>query len=296
IIFRGWPEFGRAPASSQSCGRSATWSGFGSGLRGSGGRRRRARPLPKTRDGLIEPIVESSVGAPGERLRGAPVVEGRVPNFARTTLDETDRSLESRQLHQRVYDRPYTRLNSCPDVQRPAGRRLHGEPIGVGHIPNENEVAGLLPIAADLGWPAGEQPVAGDGDHARLTGSILVGTIDIRISQGQGGQLKGPAEHPEITFGGELRRAIRRERGGGGAFRRRQQSGPAVDGAARRREDKARAARVDAGAQQRHGRDDVDQRVPCGITYRARDAALRGQDQDRLWSVADDDVGRVGPI
>ena len=107
-----------------------------------------------------------------------------------------------------------------------------GSQVGVDDVGDEDEVAGLLAIAADLGCLAGEQPLAGHRDDAGLACAVLERTVHVRVAQRQGGQMKGPAEQPEVAFARQLGRAIRRKRPGRGPLRRRQVGSPAIDGTA----------------------------------------------------------------
>src|SRR5437660_5731608 len=89
------------------------------------------------------------------------------------TIDERARAGVTRLVDQLLDDGADAAGNPGADIDRAAGIHQNGAQVRLGDVLDEHEIAGLLPVATDLGRPAGEQPLAGDGDHARLAAAVL---------------------------------------------------------------------------------------------------------------------------
>src|SRR2546421_1369850 len=246
LITLGSPACDRALASFQSCGRSAIWSGFGSGWRGTGGRRRWPHPFPKARKGLPQAIAQLGGGPPLQKLRRATSVERRIADLAGGPVDEIGRATVGCRSDELVDDGADAAGDPGPDVDRARGARAQGAQVGVGDVGDKYEVSSLVTVASNQRSPAGQETLAGDGDHARLPGSILEGPVDVRITKRQRTKPKRPAEHPEVPLGGKLSGPVGGKRPGRGSLRRRQARRPAVDRATGGREHEAAAAGVHA--------------------------------------------------
>src|SRR2546423_14930608 len=182
LITLGSPACDRVLASFRSCGRSAIWSGFGSGWRGTGGRRRWPRPFPKARKGLPQAIAQLGGGPPLQKLRRATSVERRIADLARRPVDEIGRAAVGCSSDELVDDGADAAGDSGPDVDRARGARAQGAQVGVSDVGDEHEVSRLVTVASNQRSPAGPETLAGAGDNARLPGSIPERPVHLRTA------------------------------------------------------------------------------------------------------------------
>src|SRR2546425_5982667 len=99
--------------------------------------------------------------------------------------------------------------------------------------------SGLLAVAVDDAFDAGEEPRGEDRDHAGLAVGILAWAVDVREAERQGRRPREACPALEIALTGELRYAVRRGGPCGMVLRGRQHVGVAVDGTASRDVDDA---------------------------------------------------------
>jgi len=231
---------------------------------------------------LTQPLAQPGGGPPLQQLLRAPGVERRVPHLARSPLDKIDRANLACRRHQLLDDASDAARNPGPDVHRADRRGAQRSEVGIGHVRDEDEVPRLEAVATDLGPTVGQQPLARDGDHARLTAPILEWAVDVRIPKRQRAKAERSGEHPEVALGGQFRRPI-----GGQWFRRRslgrrQSWCAAIDRPTRGGEDEPAAAGIGARFEHRYRPHHVDQRVSSRIANRSGYTTLGRQVEDRV--------------
>src|SRR5438132_7425790 len=86
----------------------------------------------------------------------------------------------SSELNQLFDDGVDARRAAGADVDRSGRMAGQGSQVCVDDVGDEDEVAGLLAIAADLGCLAGEQALACDRDDSCFSRAVLEGTVQLR--------------------------------------------------------------------------------------------------------------------
>src|SRR5581483_5753601 len=192
---------------------------------------------------------------------------------ARLALDAGDAAdrvveLDDRRLPARadVEDAP-VRVGSC--------RQHRGGDVGDVHV-----VTRLRALAVDRRRAVAVQEPHEDRDDARLSVRLLARAVDVAEAQGDVRRAIQTVPRREVLLAGELRRPVRRERPALGALGRRAVA-LAVDGAAGRREDDARAVPA-RGLEDAHRPEHVHVRVERRLLDRHADVGLRGEVEDEL--------------
>src|ERR1035437_3533641 len=255
--------------------------------------------------GFIEPSVrlrqtrfEFHVGFPAEDLAGLVDLHGRTLLLAVALGGELDRHAHLRGALERLGQVQPARLDGGADVegavvQAPHAGKLggRGEDVRSGDVRHEHVIARLLAIAVDRERAAVEESLAEDRDDAGLPAWVLSRTVDVRVAQRDGIEAVGASVVGEVVLDAEFRYAVRRLGILGRFLRARRSARVTVDGAARRREDHARAMRCVAGGLEEIDRsDDVARRVRARIRDADANVHLRREHEHRVEApLADED-------
>src|SRR5581483_2968345 len=167
-------------------------------------------------------------------------------------------------------------------VERAAARALQPEHVGVGDVADEDEVAGLQPVAEDARLLAAQQAGARDRDHARLARAVLPRAVHIPVTQRERGNARAAAKGLEVDLLGPLSRAVRGERLRGKRLPRGQRFRVPVDRAPRRRGDDSPRAGLDGRVVDRDRARDAPAHVTGRVTRGDLHAALRGEVEQRV--------------
>jgi hypothetical protein len=151
-------------------------------------RRLHPDPVPDPAEGFLRPSASECLGAhPACRRRdGSRLLCGALPFRAARKLrplpsPETDSRVSARRFT--LVSIPVPTLKPRASSPRPGKPEIGREEVRPYHVTHVYVVPGLLPVAEDQEFLAGQEPLREDRHDTRLAMRILPGPVDVRVAQ-----------------------------------------------------------------------------------------------------------------